>query len=123
MTALVDLRSLILGPWAARAACRRPGVDPRTFTTRDREGEAKAICERCPVMLDCRAYALAAGEEHDVWGGWSAADRRRGGRRVRKREHRARTLLYGSDERTALVQLLAIVHQVLTDVDVEQAAA
>lgn len=39
--------------------------------------EAKKLCERCPVMSQCRAYGLTTGK-HDVgvWGGLSEAERR-----------------------------------------------
>jgi WhiB family transcriptional regulator, redox-sensing transcriptional regulator len=38
--------------------------------------EAKAVCHRCPVMAECRADALARGEEFGVWGGLSEQERR-----------------------------------------------
>jgi len=28
-----------------------------------------AVCAACPVCTDCRDAALAAGEQHGVWGG------------------------------------------------------
>lgn len=69
-----------LGPkafdWHEQAACREsdpdlfhpePGVNPH---------EAKRICAACPVLAQCRAYAFHIGEEHGVWGGLSADERR-----------------------------------------------
>lgn len=39
--------------------------------------EAKALCERCPVLSQCRNYGMTTGK-HDVgvWGGLSEAERR-----------------------------------------------
>lgn len=77
--------------WMGRAACR--GVDLEIFypayPTRSEGGrsraviaaamsavaEAKQVCASCPVIGECRAYALAAREEYGVWGGLSAEDR------------------------------------------------
>ena len=38
--------------------------------------KAKAMCQTCPVIFECATYALAAGEEHGVWGGLSANELR-----------------------------------------------
>ena len=35
------------------------------------------MCARCPVLAECAAYALAAGEPYGVWGGFTVAERRR----------------------------------------------
>ncbi|HVV29929.1 MAG TPA: WhiB family transcriptional regulator [Mycobacteriales bacterium] len=40
-----------------------------------RERAAQAICADCPVLLTCRAYALAAREPYGVWGGLTESDR------------------------------------------------
>jgi WhiB family redox-sensing transcriptional regulator len=40
-----------------------------------RERAAQAICAECPVLLPCRAYALAAREAYGVWGGLTETDR------------------------------------------------
>lgn len=66
--------------WRDQAACAAPEVDPGLFFSADstnrgpvsdeeREAAALAVCERCPVMEQCRAWALASGERHGVWGG------------------------------------------------------
>lgn len=70
--------------WRPRAACR--GLDPDTFFVsddvenraerREREAAAKAVCARCPVVEECLAYALAAGERYGIWGGLNADERR-----------------------------------------------
>ncbi|GIH89542.1 WhiB family transcriptional regulator [Planobispora siamensis] len=64
--------------WAARSACR--GSDPELFfplsPSAEQESRAKAICARCPVMDDCRAYAVRAGEPEGIWGGLTVQERR-----------------------------------------------
>lgn len=71
-----------LSSWRLRAACR--SVDSAVFFSPDaergrareaREARAKAICARCPVIRECAAYALTAGERYGVWGGLSEQDR------------------------------------------------
>jgi hypothetical protein len=46
--------------------------------------DAKAMCRRCPVMLQCQRRALDTREQYGVWGGLSEDERRsilRGSRR------------------------------------------
>lgn len=31
--------------------------------------EAKAFCSRCPVLWDCRSWALATRQPYGIWGG------------------------------------------------------
>jgi WhiB family redox-sensing transcriptional regulator len=68
--------------WQQDAACR--GTDGSWFFPPEREREsarnkrlarAKAVCMQCPVMADCRAYALQVGEPFGVWGGLSEEER------------------------------------------------
>ena len=40
-----------------------------------RDRAAKAICAGCPVMRQCRDYALATREPYGVWGGLSEHER------------------------------------------------
>ncbi|WP_424556268.1 WhiB family transcriptional regulator [Streptacidiphilus pinicola] len=56
-----------------------------------REDAAKRVCAGCPVLDECRTYALEAREPYGVWGGMSEDERaallrmrrlRRGRRRV-----------------------------------------
>jgi len=67
-------------PWQKKAACLQ--VDPDIFFPDNGGGgsiqaqEAKAVCRRCPVRRDCRAYALAHGEDIGIWGGLSSRQRR-----------------------------------------------
>jgi WhiB family redox-sensing transcriptional regulator len=45
--------------------------------------DAKAICRRCPVRLDCLDYALLAHIRDGVWGGQTPKERRAEGKRRR----------------------------------------
>lgn len=83
--------------WMADAACR--GMDPDLFFPEGRGAdtgtlvaEAKAVCRRCPVMQECRDYAVAENIVHGVWGGLSPRGRRGlrvEGQRRSRREARA----------------------------------
>ena len=68
--------------WQWRAACADSGDVP--FFAPDREqakarvsriARAKAVCARCPVMAQCRAYALKVREPFGIWGGLSEDER------------------------------------------------
>ncbi|MDB1086922.1 WhiB family transcriptional regulator [Streptomyces sp. ACA25] len=73
----------VAGPWHSEAACRRdeaglffaPSHEP-TASRLSREQAAKAVCARCPVLLECREHALLLPEPYGVWGGLTAAERR-----------------------------------------------
>ena len=76
-------------PWADSANCAT--TDPDLFfelsTTRyahvsskeaaERESAAKAVCRRCPVRAECRAYALAHPELDGIWGAMTRRERER----------------------------------------------
>jgi WhiB family redox-sensing transcriptional regulator len=76
-------------PWYDQAACLDPDVDPEIFFPGDgeRAEPAKRICQGCPVMDECRDWALANDERFGVWGGLSERERRR----VKKDSHWNRT--------------------------------
>ena len=38
------------------------------------ERQAKEVCKECPLIKDCRAYALRY-DEHGIWGGTNENDR------------------------------------------------
>ncbi|MEE1927771.1 WhiB family transcriptional regulator [Streptomyces sp. TRM 70351] len=71
------------GPWHSEAVCRRdeaglffaPSKEP-TAERLAREQAAKAVCARCPVLVECREHALLQPEPYGVWGGLTAAERR-----------------------------------------------
>ena len=82
----IDTYEELPGPWAwrHRAACRN--ADLQTFFGPEherpkeralRERRAKAICEVCPVVGPCAAYAITHRELYGVWGGLSERERRR----------------------------------------------
>jgi WhiB family redox-sensing transcriptional regulator len=62
--------------WQELALCRQ--VDAEMFfpekggSTKD----AKAVCSRCEVRVECRGYALSHNERTGVWGGLSERERR-----------------------------------------------
>ncbi|MEU6738818.1 WhiB family transcriptional regulator [Streptosporangium sandarakinum] len=64
--------------WAVRGACR--ASDPELFfpltQSAEQEARAKAVCARCPVLTDCRAYAVRSGEPEGIWGGLTVRERR-----------------------------------------------
>ena len=77
--------------WQQDAACR--GTDGSWFFPPDREREsarvkriarAKMVCRECPVIADCRAYALQVGEPFGVWGGLCEEERDQPADRDRK---------------------------------------
>nr|WP_245194718.1 WhiB family transcriptional regulator [Kitasatospora phosalacinea] len=80
-------------PWHNSAACRSdeaglffaPSKEP-TAARLAREEQAKRVCARCPVLLECREHALAQPEPYGVWGGLTAAERRVVLTRRRRRE-------------------------------------
>ncbi len=84
-------------PWHSSAACRRdeaglffaPSKEP-TAARLAREEQAKRVCARCPVLLECREHALLQPEPYGVWGGLTAAERRVVLARRRRREQELR---------------------------------
>ena len=76
--------------WYEYAACR--GEDPEMFFPVGTAGpalvqlrEAKRVCAGCPVQSICLEWALVAGIDHGVWGGWSEEERRALKRRSARR--------------------------------------
>ncbi|HTK63255.1 MAG TPA: WhiB family transcriptional regulator [Pseudonocardia sp.] len=63
------------------AACR--DSDPELFfpvgsgdSARRQAEAAKAVCRRCPLVVDCLRWATATGQDSGVWGARTAAERR-----------------------------------------------
>ncbi|MFD6880175.1 MULTISPECIES: WhiB family transcriptional regulator [unclassified Streptomyces] len=80
--------------WRHQAACRQ--ADPDLFFPVGTSGpallqieEAKAVCRRCPVMSECREWALEGGQDMGVCGGLTENERRALKRRT-TRETRSR---------------------------------
>jgi WhiB family redox-sensing transcriptional regulator len=70
--------------WTADGLCTQVDVGDLFFPPKGGgTRQAKAVCNGtsnrppCPVVQQCLAYALARGETEGVWGGTSAAERRR----------------------------------------------
>ena len=68
--------------WWDRAQCRGMGndlffdpYDESRAARQERLSMAKAICQKCTVLVDCREYALLQGEPYGVWGGLSEYER------------------------------------------------
>jgi WhiB family redox-sensing transcriptional regulator len=71
-----------LWEWQYDGACRdaEPAVffhpeGERGAARRRRAEAAKAICSRCPVLVECRAHALRVREPYGVWGGLTEEER------------------------------------------------
>lgn len=61
--------------WRDSALCQH--VSPEIFFPEKGANvrQAKRICEGCPVLKECRSYALAHRDLIGVWGGLSDRDR------------------------------------------------
>ncbi|CAN5407888.1 MAG: transcription factor WhiB [Nocardioidaceae bacterium] len=68
--------------WQFDGACNE--AEPELFFSADalrgprrrqREAQAKAYCDRCPVFDKCRDHALSVQEPYGVWGGLTPAER------------------------------------------------
>ncbi len=70
--------------WQHRANCKGPQSElffapnhlERKEDRLEREAAAKALCRRCPVLAECREYALMVREPHGIWGGLNEYERR-----------------------------------------------
>ncbi len=70
--------------WYGSAACVDkaalffPAADEPAGARALREGRARRVCQSCPVMNHCRAWARA-NREYGYWGGETEAERSRAG--------------------------------------------
>ncbi|POX55072.1 WhiB family transcriptional regulator [Streptomyces sp. Ru71] len=67
--------------WLDLAACRFE--DPELFFPLTEDGaslaqieRARRICHGCPVLRECRTWAVRRGETDGVWGGLTARQRK-----------------------------------------------
>jgi WhiB family redox-sensing transcriptional regulator len=66
------------------AACARPGIDPRWFEPSWGEGadkwhgmdKARAICRGCPVLFECRTWAIGVKSLEGMWGATTPEERK-----------------------------------------------
>jgi len=73
---------ILSGQWREKAFCN--GLPAEVFygngdfteMTQAEVHRAKAICQNCVVMEECRDYAIAAREGLGVWGGMTSDERR-----------------------------------------------
>ncbi|MDK1009510.1 MAG: WhiB family transcriptional regulator [Actinomycetota bacterium] len=54
-----------------------PSTQERKEERLRREIRAKAVCQVCPVVGECRAYALHINEPYGIWGGLTEIERRK----------------------------------------------
>ncbi|SEK99733.1 WhiB family transcriptional regulator [Rhodococcus maanshanensis] len=71
-TALIDAP----GSWVRWARCRLGDPDRMFVRGKRKQREVAALCERCPVVLQCGADALDNRVEFGVWGGMPECERR-----------------------------------------------
>jgi len=80
--------------WQDQAACK--GMNSELFFMTD-DGQphptARAVCEGCPVRLDCLNYAQRT-RSVGVWGGTTEEDRNRGRRRAIPADERDRVCAF-----------------------------
>lgn len=86
---MTAMRVALSRDWRHHAACRDTDTElffpvGTTAATAAKTEDAKAICARCPVRLDCLRFALHTGEAEGVWGGMDPKERKRLRRRARK---------------------------------------
>ena len=66
------------------AACARPGIDPRLFEPSYGEpandwlgiDKARAICQGCPVLFECRTWAVGVKGLEGMWGNTTPEERK-----------------------------------------------
>ena len=82
-----------LPDWRAEAACVT--ADPELFfpfaagaLSARQANQARRICARCPVRVQCLKFAMDIPEAHGIWGGTTPQERLRQRRRDRERNRR-----------------------------------
>ena len=61
--------------WMLQGACVSQPTELFYADTEKATVAAVAICRGCPVLAQCRSWALAHREQHGVWGGLTREDR------------------------------------------------
>jgi WhiB family redox-sensing transcriptional regulator len=62
--------------WRKQAACREMDTDMFFPDRGTSTADAKSVCLRCPVRIDCLTYSLEAAEKFGIFGGSSERQRR-----------------------------------------------
>jgi WhiB family transcriptional regulator, redox-sensing transcriptional regulator len=69
--------------WQEGGTCREMPDDasdelffPEGRSTAFIEHRAAKVCQRCPILPECRSWALSRHEEFGVWGGLTPRQRR-----------------------------------------------
>ncbi len=58
------------GEWRKQAACRNhPELHWYRCSNEPLDRDAITMCSRCPVRIECLAYAVEAHEPAGIWGG------------------------------------------------------
>ena len=67
--------------WREKAACADLFVDPEAFFPNDTDEKgiaaAKAICRECPVLQECRDWAIGAVGDYGIFGGLTGDERKK----------------------------------------------
>ena len=77
--------------WRDKAACAQPGIDPEIFFNAEKREDALRICDFCPSIDDCAAFAQRLDSDglpigaYGVWGGTTQEYRHE----IRRRKRRA----------------------------------
>ena len=71
--------------WQNHAACADPIYDAEAWhpvSEKERPREPIEVCNGCPVLAECRAYAIARPALEGIWGGltWPEREKIRRGR-------------------------------------------
>jgi WhiB family transcriptional regulator, redox-sensing transcriptional regulator len=64
------------GPWLFDGLCTQVDTDLFFPEKGGSTREAKAVCQRCPVIVECRDWAVQTQQRHGIWGGLTWAERK-----------------------------------------------
>lgn len=74
---LVAFRIPAPGEWRRSGRCRNAPVDLFFPGQGDDTRQAKSLCANCPVLAECRDYAIPHRDLRGIWGGLSEKERRK----------------------------------------------
>jgi len=66
-------------PYDGRQLCKKEDPElffPETYSLLSQVNVAKAICNKCPLIAECRDYALANPDLDGIWGGTTPRERK-----------------------------------------------